>query len=651
MNARRSFFSPASRLLWSILAALAVLASLAPAAEPKHEMLAPAVPAPKDVGELKAIETQVQEMVAKVMPSVVGVRVGSFGGSGVIVSEDGYVMTAGHVVGEPGREVTFVLAGGKTVKGVTLGVFKNADAGLMKISDNAKWPFVEMGRSADLQSGTWCVAVGHPLGIQPDRPAVIRIGRVLRARDTVIQTDCPLVGGDSGGPLLNLEGKVIGINNRIGGSTSMNYHVPVDVYHDNWDRLAKSEVWQVDLPGRDSDDVKAAFRAVVAEAAKCAVRVKCDGKDAALGTIVGPDGWILTKASELKGKIVCRMRDQRELEAEYVGVHEPFDLAMLKVDAFDLPAIPWNKQPPKVGQWVAVPGLDDDPLAVGVVSVPPRGIRPISGILGVVLKSEEANKGALIEKVLPNSPAAKAGLKVNDLITHVNDKPTPDHTAAIAEVRQHRPGETVKVKLKRGDKELEFSVKLAALDTPATRKRNLQNSMGVGVSKRRDGFPTVLQHDTVVRPVDCGGPLVDLSGKVVGVNIARGGRTETYAAPTDVLLTLMYDLMSGRLTPPEVKKERERLAEEARKKAEAEQKAKEEAERKAKEEAERKAKEEEERKQAEAAKKAEEERKKAEAERKAKEEEERRKAEEAKKAEPDENAPEKPQKEQPEKSE
>ena len=75
------------------------------------------------------------------------------------------------------------------------------------------------------------------------------------------------------------------------------------------------------------------------------------------------------------------------------------------------------------------------------------------------------------------------------------------------------------------------------------------NSLGVGVSKRSDDFPAVIQHDTVLRPVDCGGPVVDLSGKVVGVNIAHAGRTETYCLPTDVLIVAMYELMSGRLSP------------------------------------------------------------------------------------------------------
>ena len=73
--------------------------------------------------------------------------------------------------------------------------------------------------------------------------------------------------------------------------------------------------------------------------------------------------------------------------------------------------------------------------------------------------------------------------------------------------------------------------------------------MGGGISNRHNDFPAVLQHDSVLRPADCGGPLVDLSGKVVGVNIARGGRTETYCVPSEALLGLMYDLMSGRLDP------------------------------------------------------------------------------------------------------
>ncbi len=605
-------------MAWAVLLTSLLLASLS-AAEPQREKAPTAVAPPKNVAELRTLESQIQKVVEKVLPCTVGVQIGSSSGSGVIVSEDGYVMTAGHVVGEPGRDVTFTFADGKTAQGKTLGMFKDADAGLMKITDEGKWPFAEKGRSADLKSGAWCLAIGHPLGYQKQRPPVIRVGRVLRLRDMVIQTDCPLVGGDSGGPLVDLQGKVIGINSRIGGSTNMNFHVPVDLFHDHWDRLVKGDAWQIDLAGRDDAEVKAAFRDVVAAAAACAVRIKCDGKDAALGTIVGPDGWILTKASELKGKIVCSLRDQRELPAEKIGVHPPFDLAMLKIDAVDLPAIEWTTKNPSVGQWVAAAGLADDPIALGTVSVPPRKIPPISGQLGILLK--EGEDGPAIERVLPKSPAEKAGLKPNDVITHVNGKPVSDRSELIALIKKHRIGEVVKLKVKRGDKQLEITAELGKVDTASSRKRAMQNSMGVGVSKRRDDFVLVLQHDTVLRPVDCGGPLVDLSGKVVGINIARGGRTETYCVPSEELLPLLYDLMSGKLTPPEVKKQRQQKAEEERKKAE------------------------EERKKAEAAKKAEEERKKAEAEKKA--EEERKKAEAAKKAEAEKKAEEE-KKDQPE---
>src|SRR6516164_2703471 len=67
--------------------------------------------------------------------------------------------------------------------------------------------------------------------------------------------------------------------------------------------------------GRNSPKVLAAFRTVVAAPGKFTVRVQCDGKDVALGTVVGPDGWVLTKASELSGRIVCRLRDGRRLDA------------------------------------------------------------------------------------------------------------------------------------------------------------------------------------------------------------------------------------------------------------------------------------------------------------------------------------------------
>ena len=95
-------------------------------------------------------------------------------------------------------------------------------------------------------------AMGHPGGLQVGRAPVVRLGKVLaivdrrngrQTGDYYIQTDCPLIMGDSGGPVFDLDGKVIGINSKIGIATTSNIHVPVDSFVDTWDRLAAGEKW------------------------------------------------------------------------------------------------------------------------------------------------------------------------------------------------------------------------------------------------------------------------------------------------------------------------------------------------------------------------------------------------------------------------
>lgn len=202
--------------------------------------------APRGVEELKAMQVHVQTLTKKLLPSTVGVQIGQAWGSGVIVSKDGYVLTAAHVAGQPNRPASFVMADGRILHGKTLGLNRTIDAGLMKITDAGDYPFLEMGSSDKLKEGQWCVAVGHPGGYQRDRGMVLRVGRVLllnNGNEAAITSDCTLVGGDSGGPLFDMEGRVIGINSRIAGSITANLHVPVNTFRDTWDRLVKAESW------------------------------------------------------------------------------------------------------------------------------------------------------------------------------------------------------------------------------------------------------------------------------------------------------------------------------------------------------------------------------------------------------------------------
>jgi serine protease Do len=308
---------------------------------------------------------------------------------------------------------------------------------------------------------------------------------------------------------------------------------------------------------KSSPAVLHAFRTVVAKPSLSTVRVQCAGKDVALGTVVGPDGWILTKASELKGTPLCRLHDGRQLEARIVGVHEPYDLALLKIEASGLPAVDWHdSKTTAVGSWVAAPGLEALPVAVGVVSVAARSVtagdlppsNPGGAYLGIRLADALDAAAPRVSYVERNSPAAKAGLKAEDLFLSFAGRPVADVDSLLDVLRRHKPGEVVAFRIKRGDKELELK---ATLDRrPDGRGRgDFMNRMGGALSDRRNGFPSILQHDAALRPSECGGPLVDLDGKVIGINIARAGRTETYAAPTQAILPLLYDLMSGKLAP------------------------------------------------------------------------------------------------------
>jgi serine protease Do len=540
----RPMYVPARIVSALLLSSLLLFGSQLPAQSPEATSAA----SPKNVAELKALEKQIESVVADVTPAVVGVQVGNARGSGVIVSPDGLVLTAGHVVGQTNQPVTFFFSDGKTAKGKTLGMYTYADAGMMKITDPGKYPHAEKGRSATLKPGQWCIAMGHPLGYQPGRPPVARIGRLLSVQPPMLQTDCPLVGGDSGGPVFDLQGNVIAINSRINSATDANFHVAIDVFTEVWDRLLKGDAWGVDFPHREGAEMKNVFQGVVADAAKCVVQVKCNGQETALGAVVGPEGWILTKASELQGKITCRFPDAREMDARLVGVSNAYDLAMLKVEASRLPAISWKPKPLDIGQWVATPGLDGKPLALGIVSVPPRKIPPIHGSMGVRLNEKIAGNPQ-VEEVMSLTPADKAGVKVKDLITHIDGEPVENLIKLRTLLQKYRPGEKIALNLKRGEQFLTVELQLAKSITPAAIQQDMMNSLGVGVNRRADDFPLVMQHDTVLRPVDCGGPLVDLSGQVVGVNIAHAGRTETYAIPADTLYAVMYELMSGRDDP------------------------------------------------------------------------------------------------------
>jgi serine protease Do len=216
-----------------------------PAAFSKREL--------ESIEDLKAIQKHVRDLPKKLMPATVGIRIGQSSGSGVIIDAEGHVLTAAHVSGDPGRDCKIILNDGRELKGKTLGAYRAIDSGMIKITEKTDFKYVEMSKSAGLKKGDWCLALGHPGGFQPGRPPLLRLARILETNANYLRTECYLVGGDSGGPLFDMSGKVIGIHSRIGGPTTSNIHVPVDPYRENFAKLAKAEVWGVDTFGGFSE--------------------------------------------------------------------------------------------------------------------------------------------------------------------------------------------------------------------------------------------------------------------------------------------------------------------------------------------------------------------------------------------------------------
>lgn len=635
---------------------------------------------PENVADLRLLQSQVEKIATQAVAATVEIEVGHSIGSGVLISPEGLVLTAAHVIGGPNRPATVVLADGRRLKGHTLGAHHPMDAGMVQLEEVPEdLPYVPLAQDEKVEVGSWVVATGQPGGILDDRSPPIRLGRILAQGGEWICTDCTLVGGDSGGPLFNMQGEVLAIHMSIGMQAEHNFHVPVAMIRPNWEELVEGKVWgrgfadldnegervMLGIAGRDvagrclvtqvfpgfpaaksglkpgdiihsanattiksldelnrlvlakdpgdrveleilrgdkpmkfkvrlgliaealpgtlntsaretnqrgeeelqvnypqeritvpswrfahGPHVRAAFRDVVAEAREAVVKVHVNDRKVALGGIVNANGGILTKASALNGTITCRLADGRELPAELVGVSREFDLALLKVNAQDLPTLKISSETaPIVGSWLASVGMDSYPVEVGVVSVEPRVIPHQAGILGVQLDSETGD--ARIVRIFPGSAAAKAGMLINDVIVEIDGAATPSREALIKRVQQFSPGDTVKLLVDRGGKELELTAVLMGRFPGLRPTRNeFQNSLGSELSERRFGFASAFQHDTVIEPTDVGGPAVNLDGDVVGFNVARSGRTETYAIAADSIVKVIEELTAPKATNP-----------------------------------------------------------------------------------------------------
>jgi serine protease Do len=323
---------------------------------------------------------------------------------------------------------------------------------------------------------------------------------------------------------------------------------------------------QIPEPIQAKASFRALFKPVIEQACRSTVDVQVGGEHKVLGTVVG-DEYVITKASELaqaisdakkKSKptqLSIKSYEGRTFDARESIVSDAFDLSLIKVEGTGLVPVTFGSSgaaPP--GNWVAVAGLGSSPVAVGVVGAPARSIGPPyrgrvplkeSGFLGIQLDMGATR--ATISTVTNDSAADKAGIKAKDTILQIEGNDIIDQETLINTLQTYRAGDKVRIKLERAGKALEFAATLGKRtpDSMRDNRGDFQNTMGSRLSDRRSGIPRVIQTDAALDAEECGSPLVDLDGRVLGVVIARAGRTETHAIPAETLAELMPILLAA----------------------------------------------------------------------------------------------------------
>jgi S1-C subfamily serine protease len=225
----------------------------------------------------------------------------------------------------------------------------------------------------------------------------------------------------------------------------------------------------VDAYERNHRSVRQAFREPVREASRATIQVFADNERVAMGTIVDPNGLVFTKASEIGGELECRLRDGRRVKAHLISVREELDLAILRIDADNLPVIQWRDSAvPLEGSWLATTGMQEIPTAVGVVSVSPREIPTPQAVLGVML--DNADLGPRITGIIPESAAEEAGVQVDDIVSDLNGLPMPNREVFIEAIQRKRPGDRIKMTVLRGDQRVAINAKAAREKPDPARK-------------------------------------------------------------------------------------------------------------------------------------------------------------------------------------
>ncbi len=271
-------------------------------------------------------------------------------------------------------------------------------------------------------------------------------------------------------------------------------------------------------------------------------------KEMGYGVVISADGHILAKASEVAElqKLSVTVDRAGYEDVRILATDPEWDVALLKIEAANLVPVvfaPTSGVPQ--GTWVIANGATSRTkrrALAGIVSAKIREIPTAGGAaLGVVLNVK--GKELEVQDLADGSGAQQAGLEKGDVILAIGDKKIAKIEDIAEALKDRKAGTTVKVTCRRGKREFTAEVRLSAKGEMFTDTMNRNDMMSGDYSRRRSGFPRVMQHDILGSSRVTGGPVLDLDGRCLGMNIARANRAESFAIPVEDLKALAERLM------------------------------------------------------------------------------------------------------------
>jgi len=367
-------------------------------------------------------------------------------GSGVIISQDGYIITNNHVV-ENADEINVKLTNYEEYDAKLIGRDPKTDLALIKIKPKNGLPMIDFGNSDTLRVGDWVIAIGNPFGLEQTVTAgiVSAKGRSIGSTpyENFIQTDASINPGNSGGPLFDMNGKMVGINtaiySRSGGNIGIGFAIPVN--------MAKNVISQLQEHGT----VVRGWLGVMIQQVTPEL-AKQFNLDRPIGALVGE---VSPNSPAEKAGV-----EQGDVIVEYQG-REITQMSILPALVAQTPVgtkatLSVIRKGKKKELSVTIARLQEEALAAGTGTATDAGsemgltVQALTAELAKSLGLDETN-GIIIADVDPDSPAAAAGLRRGDLILEVNRQPIKDlddYTTALNKVRQ---GDDVLLWIRRGD--------------------------------------------------------------------------------------------------------------------------------------------------------------------------------------------------------